>query len=210
MVFLNRLVSLSVVFLTVLLIHEFNHIPALNAPFRTRVIQSTATCTALLIDHVQDDDDDDAVLHSSPDSTAPYSQLRPQFHQEQQQQQQQQQHQRQHSISIMNAPFYMQLALITPRNSLEALTMGLDEAAMPALNLPQLQQQKQQQHHQQQQPNRRKSRHNRRSRRKSPCASFCYEHFTKIICGGLLLLFIFNMTLYSYIFYLAHIEGHEF
>ena len=53
-------------------------------------------------------------------------------------------------------------------------------------------------------------------RRSSPfacykaCRLFCYNHVTKIICGCLICLFIFNMALYSYVFYLAHVEGHEF
>jgi hypothetical protein len=39
---------------------------------------------------------------------------------------------------------------------------------------------------------------------------FCQKHVTYIICIGLISLFIFNMALYSFIFYQAHLEGHGF
>ena len=42
------------------------------------------------------------------------------------------------------------------------------------------------------------------------CSHFCRSHISLIICLGLIFLFIFNMTLYSFIFYQAHIEGHGF
>ena len=41
------------------------------------------------------------------------------------------------------------------------------------------------------------------------CSHFCRSHISLLICLGLILLFIFNMTLYSFIFYQAHIEGHD-
>ena len=42
------------------------------------------------------------------------------------------------------------------------------------------------------------------------CSHFCRSHISILICLGLIFLFIFNMTLYSFIFYQAHIEGHGF
>ena len=42
------------------------------------------------------------------------------------------------------------------------------------------------------------------------CSHFCRSHISLLICLGLIFLFIFNMTLYSFIFYQAHIEGHGF
>ena len=41
-------------------------------------------------------------------------------------------------------------------------------------------------------------------------ANFCELHLVKFIFVGLSGLFLFNMALYSYIFYLAHAEGHDF
>lgn len=42
------------------------------------------------------------------------------------------------------------------------------------------------------------------------CSHFCRSHISLLICLGLIFLFVFNMTLYSFIFYQAHIEGHGF
>ncbi len=88
-------------------------------------------------------------------------------------------------------PFYVRLALISPKSSNEALNRPVNPPPLPLpapLPCPP----------------------NRVRRREKDHTSFCYEHVSKIICIGLALLFVFNMTLYSYIFYLAHIEGHEF
>ena len=42
------------------------------------------------------------------------------------------------------------------------------------------------------------------------CRYLCDLHISKMICVGLIGLFIFNMALYGYIFYRAHVEGHDF
>lgn len=88
-------------------------------------------------------------------------------------------------------PFTLQLSLVSPTNSYTQIPTipDLSAAFDPALL-------------------------ERRGLIRSSCFTrsrrFCYNHISVIIFGGLICLFLFNMGLYSYIFYLAHVEGHDF